>query len=71
VSLPDLVEPLCGAQAWVRSDHSVRLTLQLRPADKSIMYALMDGAGAREAAFARYVFQRGLETLVLERFENV
>lgn len=55
------VEPLPSGRQWVRGDHSVRLTVQVRPHDIATMERLMAGTGARQSQFARRMLQRGLE----------
>ena len=59
-----IVEPLLCDQAWEWSGKSVRLTIQVRPRDMSVMYALMEGTGAKPATFARHTFQTGLDTKI-------
>ncbi len=60
MKLSDIVEPLPVGRAWNRGDHSERQTIQCRPSDMSVMYALMQGSGVRNAAFAIHLFQIGL-----------
>ncbi len=70
MTAPAIVEPLITDQAWAWGGYSVRRTIQLRPADISLAYACMDGSGAREASFFRWIFQRGLEVVIMEKYAN-
>lgn len=67
---PAIVEPLVTDRAWVCSGYPVRRTIQMRAADLSLLYACMVGTGAREAAYIRWVFQRGLEVVILEKYAD-
>lgn len=71
MNVPAVVEPLITDQAWTWGGYCVRKTIQMRPADLSLAYACMESTGAREAAFFRWVFQRGLEVVIMEKMENV
>lgn len=71
IDLDNLVEPLDPTQAWRRGDHSVRLAIQVRPADLSVSYALMEGSGIRQPAFFRWLFQKGNEAAVIEQFARL
>ncbi len=66
---PAIVEPLVTDQAWVCNGYPVRRTIQLREVDLSLLYACMVGSGAKEAAYSRWVFQKGLHTVIMEKME--